>query len=195
MADNYLTQETVRIDEIARFVGVSVRRIQQLTQEGIIRPEIPPGKERGTVYRFLPTIQALMEYYREKADKKRTGDSDEMAEEKLRQIAAKRALDELKLSRAKSELHHTKDVEKVFGSILTRLRVGLLSLPMSIAPAIANETDVNKIAGIVEDRITRVSHELVSFDFKTFVESGGAAYIAAIEAEEAETEGNDGSEE
>ena len=185
-------KQLVRIEVLSQFVGVTVRRIQQLQQEGIIKPETGGGSGRQVaMYDFLPCVRNIIAYYRDKADSRRSGDSDEMAEEKLRQIAAKRELDEIKLQKARSEVFDVILIERVFGAMLTRLRTGLLSLPMGIAPLLREQGDINTIAGVIHERLERAMSELSAFNFEDFKATGGAEFIAELEAEENKAEAID----
>lgn len=55
----------VKVEVIAQLFGVSVRRVQQLTQEGIIRTTELPGQ--GRRYELVPTIKTYIQYLSDKA--------------------------------------------------------------------------------------------------------------------------------
>ena len=60
--------QCVKVDVIARFFGVSVRRIQQLTQEGVINTvSVKEDGKSVRRYDLLPTIQSYIKYLSEKA--------------------------------------------------------------------------------------------------------------------------------
>ena len=61
MAENSSTGvQYVKVEIIAQIFGVSVRRVQQLTQEGIIKTtEVP---KEGRRYELLPTIKTYIQY-------------------------------------------------------------------------------------------------------------------------------------
>lgn len=174
--------QLVRVEQIAQLAGVTVRRVQQLTQEGIIKSEKAPG-EYGRMYDFLPTVRNLLMYYREKADK-RSGPSESMEAEKLRHESVKREFAELRVQRARGDLFDVAIIEKVIGAVFTRLRTGLLSMPMGIAPLLREREDVNEIAAIIEGRLTEALTELVNFDMAAFKAAGHAEFVAALEAED-----------
>lgn len=143
----------VSAEELAKFVGVTVRRIQQLTKEGVI--EKKPGSDK---YDFVRTIHSLLQYYRVKSDSRRSSDSEEMANEKLKQISVKRRLEELKLAQLEGELHKAEDIEKVVGLALTRLRINLLAIAMGVAP------NNPEIAEKITERICRAMEEVAAID-------------------------------
>ena len=154
---------TVRTDELAQLVGVTVRRMQQLQQEGVIKPE-----SKGQ-YDFARSMINIVRYYREKADRRKSGDSEEMAKEKLSREAIKRELEALKLSQLKGDLHKAEDIEKVMGAVLTRLRINLLAIPMGVAPLLRDLTDTNEIAEKIEERIRRAMNEVVNIDMDELI--------------------------
>lgn len=176
----------IKAKELAGFAGVSVRRIQQLTQDGVIQSQVN-GKNRE--YEFLPTVQELLKYYREKGDKKNTP-KGALEREKLRQMAAKAELAEIKLKEVKSELHHTADIEAVFGALLTRLRTNLLALPQGVAPKLLDQSDINVVVEVLSERLRRCLTEVSAFDFKAFHEVRGD-YVEEVQ-KQADEDAEDG---
>lgn len=62
-------QNLVRVENIAQLFGVSVRRVQQITQEGIIQT-VAATDENGRAcrrYDLIPTVQRYVQYLSEKA--------------------------------------------------------------------------------------------------------------------------------
>ena len=157
----------VDTDELAKFVGVDVRRIQQLTQDGIIKKE--PGDKKTAKYDFVRAVHGLIRYYREKSDSRRSADSEEMAAEKIKQITIKRRLEELKLAQLEGELHKAEDIERIVGSMLTRLRINLMAIPMGMAPTLREMNDTMEIASKLDERIRRAMNEVVDFSLKRLV--------------------------
>lgn len=90
---------------IAQLLGKSVRRVQQLTQEGVLPTELPPGG--GTrKYRTCETVQRYMAHIEQKA--RESGESGQQAELTLRKLQA-----EIDLKESQGELHKMKtDIAK-----------------------------------------------------------------------------------
>ena len=62
-----------RVEIIAKLFGVTVRRIQQLTQEGVLpTTETPEGRR----YDLVPTIQKYVQYLSVKAYGKKRSEND-----------------------------------------------------------------------------------------------------------------------
>jgi phage terminase Nu1 subunit (DNA packaging protein) len=159
----------VGAEELAQFVGVDPRRIQQLTQEGVIKKE--PGDKKTAKYDFVRSAHSLLQYYRQKSDSRRSGDSEEMSSEKLKQISAKRKLEELKLAQLEGDLHKAEDIERIMGAALTRLRINLLAMPMGLAPILRGMDDVREIAEKLDERMRRAMNEVADMDLKKLVEA------------------------
>ena len=83
-----------RVEIIAQLFGVTVRRIQQLTQEGVL-----PTTDtiEGRRYDLVPTIQSYVKYLSDKAyGKNRSEKENELREQKMKaEIALKESQGEL----------------------------------------------------------------------------------------------------
>jgi phage terminase Nu1 subunit (DNA packaging protein) len=159
----------VSTEELAQFVGVDPRRIQQLTKEGVIKKE--PGDKKNAKYDFVRNVHSLLQYYRQKSDSRRSDDSEEMAREKLKQISTKRKLEELKLAQLERDLHKAEDIERIIGAVLTRLRINLLAIPMGLAPVLRDMDNTREIAEKLDGRIRRAMNEVADMDLKKLVEA------------------------
>lgn len=85
---------------IAQLLGKSVRRVQQLTQDGILFTEQPPGG--GTRrYRTAETVQRYAAYLEEKAREEISGDT-------LEELTLKKLQAEVELKESQGALHKLK---------------------------------------------------------------------------------------
>lgn len=92
-----------RTEVIAQLFGVSVRRIQQLTQEGVIKTtKVLEDGRTVRRYDLVPTIQSYVKYLSEKAYGK-AGRSEKEMELREKKMEADAALKE-----SQSELHRLK---------------------------------------------------------------------------------------
>lgn len=86
-----------RTEIIAKLFGVSVRRIQQLTQEGVL----PTTQTKdGRRYDLIPTIQNYVKYLSEKARSKSSGKSGREVQLREQKLEA-----EIALKESQGELH------------------------------------------------------------------------------------------
>ena len=85
---------------ISKLLGKTVRRIQQLTQEGILETEVPPGG--GTrKYRTCETVQRYIVHVEQNAQE--TGENSRAAELTLKKLEA-----EVELKESQGQLHRLK---------------------------------------------------------------------------------------
>lgn len=132
------TGQFVKVEVIANIFGVTVRRIQQITQEGIIKTTSVPGK--GRCYELVPTIKTYIQYLSNKAYGK--GRSEKEMELKQQKLEA-----EIALKESQGEIHRIKadiaagryiDVDEVsldyqkFFAVFKRFAMGMPSRLVSI---------------------------------------------------------------
>ena len=87
-----------RVEVIASLFGVTVRRVQQLTQEGIISTT---KTKEGNRYELAPTIQRYVKYLSDKAYGKSKSEKEaELREQKLQA--------EIALKESQGEMHRLK---------------------------------------------------------------------------------------
>ena len=85
---------------ISKLLGKTVRRIQQLTQEGVLETEVPPGGG-ARKYRTCETIQRYIAHVEQKAQE--TGENSRTAELNLKKLQA-----EVDLKESQGQLHRLK---------------------------------------------------------------------------------------
>ena len=96
-------QKLVRVEVIAGIFGVTVRRVQQITQEGIIHTvEVIEDNRKVRRYDLIPTVTSYITYLSEKAYGKasRSEKEIELREQKMRA--------DLALKESQGELHRIK---------------------------------------------------------------------------------------
>ena len=112
MAEEQQNGSYYRVEVIASLFGVSVRRVQQLTQEGIISTT---KTSEGNRYELAPTIQKYIQYLSEKAYGKSKSEKEmELREQKMQaEIALKESQGEM--HRLKTEIASGRyiDIEEV----------------------------------------------------------------------------------
>lgn len=132
-----------RVEVIASLFGVTVRRVQQLTQEGIISTT---KTKDGNRYEFAPTIQRYVKYLSDKAyGKSRSEKEMELREQKLQAEVALKESQE-KMHRLKTEIASGKyiDIEEVkmdYSRFFVVFKRFALSLPSRMT---------GRISGLIE---------------------------------------------
>lgn len=85
---------------IAQLIGRSTRRVQQLTQDGVLSTEVPPGGGARR-YRTARTIQDYMAYQEQKAREDLSGST-------LEELTIKKLQAEVELKESQGALHKLK---------------------------------------------------------------------------------------
>lgn len=85
---------------IAQLLGKTVRRVQQLTQEGVLETEVPPGGG-ARKYRTCATVQRYIAHVEARAQE--TGENSRTAELNLKKLEA-----EVELKESQGQLHRLK---------------------------------------------------------------------------------------
>ena len=176
----------ITIAELSKKTGVSIRMLRRHQQQEIIEPEVTsPGKE--SYYDFAKCFAKLFAHYRDLANRRESTDSTEMKDEKLKQITAKRMLEEMKVQRLRGDTHHTEDVRRIVGAMFSRTHGGLESFPLGISPLLVGKTDAVKIAEEIRKKLSKILYEITIFDFEAFKKME-PDYILQLMAEDEEDE-------
>ena len=165
-----------RVEIIAQLFGVTVRRIQQLTQEGVL-----PTTEtvEGRRYDLVPTIQSYVKYLSDKAyGKNRSEKENELREQKMRaEIALKESQGELHRLRTDIAAGKYISVEEVILDY-TRFFVTFKNFAMAIPARVADmingyvePVEVRRIEKAIQGEIRRI---LTAFVVAGVTEPGGA---------------------
>jgi len=85
---------------IGKLIGKTARRVQQLTQEGVLETEVPPGGG-ARKYRTCETVQKYIAHIEAKAQE--TGENSRTAELNLKKLEA-----EVELKESQGQLHRLK---------------------------------------------------------------------------------------
>lgn len=150
----------VTSSEIAEILGVTERRIRQLTNDGALA-KIARGK-----YDLPASIKAYIDYRiktempEEELDKQREG---------ALLLRAKRMKAELELKRMEGKMHAAEDVETVMNKMLANFRSRLIILPHKVAPQLQMEEDVNVIKDKIKKEVYEALQELSEYEPKLFL--------------------------
>ncbi len=86
---------------IGELVGLSERRIQQLTRSGILETETPPGR-KVRKYRTCQTVRRYIDHVKQKAQ------SDGAGEAEMEELSLKKLRAEVELKESQGQLHKLK---------------------------------------------------------------------------------------
>lgn len=159
-----------RTEIIAQLFGVSVRRIQQLTQDGVIKTTklIEDGKSVRR-YELVPTIQAYIKYLSEKAYGKQ-GRSDkeiELREQKMQaDIALKESqgeLHRLKTDIAAGKYIAIEEVKLDYSKFFVVFKKFAMSLPARVVGMVSGSLEPAEARRVEKEIAAEVNNLLGSF--------------------------------
>lgn len=171
MADAMAGKNLQKVEIIAKLFQVTVRRIQQLTQEGILTTvEVTEGNRKLRRYDLMPTIQAYIKYLSDKAygreQKESVSDKEEQklqAEVDIKRAKAKIA--QLNLDELEGRMHSAEDVEAMTTDLCLAVRSALLSMPGQLAVDVAEVTDAAEISEIIKSTVNDILDELSRYEY------------------------------
>lgn len=154
-----------RVEIIAKLFGVTVRRIQQLTQEGVLpTTETPEGRR----YDLVPTIQNYVKYLSDKAYGKNRSEKElELREQKMKaDIALKESQGEL--HRLKTDIAAGKyiDIEEVkldYSRFFVTFKKFAMSLPSRMTSMVSGYIEPMEARRIEKDLQGEILKLLTSF--------------------------------
>lgn len=155
-----------KADVIARLFGKTTRRIQQLTQDGILPTEETPSGRR---YDLLPTIKRYIKYLEERAEKQQPQSVTDKLEKKLdaeikyKQAKADKA--KLELDELKGTMHRATDIEKLTNELVFAVRSMLLALPGRVAMDLAAIDTAPEVGQYMSRHISLLLDELATHEY------------------------------
>lgn len=170
MNDEISIEKYCDVKIIAKLFGVSVRRIQQLTQEGIIDTVYTTVNGRKSRrYDAVQTIQKYVGYLSGKAYGKahRTDKEIELREQKMRaEIALKESqgeLHRLKTAIAAGEYISIEEVKLDYAKFFVVFKKFAMSLPTRIGGMLSGELDPLETRKVEKDISSEITELLNSF--------------------------------
>ena len=160
---------------IAQLLGKTTRRIQQLTQDGILETEIPPGGG-ARKYRTCETIQRYINHVEQKAQE--IGEGGRLAELNLKKLEAEVALKEsqgslhrLKTAIAEGKYLPAEQATEELAEFMAAFQKFAMTIPARMAGAMAGYADAITI---------RNAQKAIRKELETML----TAYVDAMQAED-----------
>lgn len=164
---------------IAQLLGFSgVRRVQQLTQDGILETEVPPGGG-ARKYKTCETIQRYIAHIRQKAQE--TGENSRTAELNLKKLEA-----EVELKESQGQLHRLKtaiaegkyisaeQATEELAEFMAMFKKFALNIPPRIAGTIAAYADAGAVRAIEKSTRKELEAMLATYSDAAMMEMGEA---------------------
>lgn len=161
-----------KVDVIASLFGVSVRRVQQLTQEGIISTV---QTSQGRRYELAPTIQKYIKYLSDKAYGKSKSETEaKLKEQKLRaEVALKESQGELHRLRTEIAAGNYISVEEVkvdYSRFFISFKKFAMSIPSKLAGRLTGFVDPVEVRQLENELQKEVTKLLKSFVVSATIE-------------------------
>lgn len=173
MADENTSEKGYyKVDVIANLFGVSVRRVQQLTQEGIISTV---QTSQGRRYELAPTIQKYIKYLSDKAYGKSKSEAEaKLKEQKLRaEVALKESQGELHRLRTEIAAGTYVSVEEVkvdYSRFFIAFKKFAMSIPSKLAGRLSGFVDPVEVRQLENEMQKDITKLLKSFVISAIIE-------------------------
>jgi hypothetical protein len=134
----------MRVPELAVYLDVSPRRVQQMVQEGVL--PAPIGAEydaRACINRYIQSLRAQRD----------GGGTLTLTDERTRLARASADEKELELAQRRGEIVETAWVVEAFGRIMETFRARMLAIPAKVAPLAFECATVAEVKGVVEKEL------------------------------------------
>lgn len=150
---------------IAQLFGISARRVEQLTQDGVIT-----GTGRPRRYDLFPTIQSYIKFLSDKAygreEKKSVA---ELEQQRLKADAdwkeSKAKITALQLAELEGRMHRSEDVEAITRDLVFAVRGMILALPGRCAMDVAQAGSAMEASAIIRRECAAILDELTAYDY------------------------------
>ena len=156
-----------KADVIAQLFGISVRRVQQLTQEGIIKTVKDPNGG-GRKYELVSTIQAYIKYLSDKAHgREKTDENSKLKDDKLQADIALKELQvemqQIKTDIAKGKYIDMEDVKLDYQRFFVVFKKFAMAIPSRISGIVAGYVEPVVARGIEKDMKREIDEMLRTF--------------------------------
>lgn len=161
----------VKVEIIAKVFQVTVRRVQQLTQEGIIQTvEVTEGNRKLRRYDLMSTVMQYIKYLDDKAKgKEKKLSVSEKEEAKLQAEVdlkkAKAAIAQLQLEELEGRMHSAEDVEAMTTDLCLAVRSTLLSMPGRLAVDVAEAQNAAEASEIIKKAVNEILEDLSRYEY------------------------------
>lgn len=157
--------------EIADLFNVSTRRIEQLTQEGIIETvATSQGKRTLRRYDLKPTIKGYIKYLSDKAygrEQRQSASSkeDEKLQAEIDYKVAKAKMSILQLDELEGRMHSADDVEAMTTDLCLAVRSALLAMPGQLSVDVAEAQSAAEASEIIKAAVSDILADLSRYKY------------------------------
>ena len=147
---------TVSQAEIAELLGISTRVVRDYVTRGIILSSPQPGR-----YLTIPSIHGYLTSLRNKAMGRASEDGPSLADERARNEAVVRQMNEIKLRQIQGEVLTLAEVDEQWSSLAQGVRLQVMSIPSKARSTIPHLTphDAEVLRGICTDVLRQAAED------------------------------------
>lgn len=165
-------KEFVSAKDIAEiFQFESVRRVQQLTQDGVISTtDVKESGRKVKRYELIPTVKAYIKFIQDKAygREKKMSEADLITRKLQADVdfkEAKAKMAQLQLDEIEGRMHSAEDVECMTTDLCLAIRSALLAMPGQLSKDVAEESDPSQVQILIKDTVCLVLEELSRYEY------------------------------
>lgn len=161
----------VKVEIIAKVFQVTVRRVQQLTQDGIIQTQDAIDNGRNVKrYDLMPTIMNYIKYLSDKANGREKKESISNKEQAKLQAevdlkTAKAKIAQLELDELEGRMHSAEDVESMTTDLCLAVRSALLSMPGQLSIDVAEAQTAVEVSEIIKRTVNDILEDLARYEY------------------------------
>lgn len=153
-------EDVVSTKTFALTIGVTVRRVQQMIQDGTIKTS---GKGRIPLFDNVQRYVSFMTGNMMTEEEKKIEKGRKTAETKLKMAKADKAM--LELNELKGKMHRSEDVEALTQDMCDTVRNSLLSLPSRLAVDVSLCDSAEECSAIIKDAVYELLEELSRYKY------------------------------
>lgn len=153
---------------VAKLLGLSTRRIQQLAADGILSVN---KENKNLKFDLYKTIPEYLNYLEEEA-KKNSVEADIANQEKKKAKAEadlkthKAKMAKLELAEMEGEMHRSCDVEEMTSQLVYAVKNRLTSLPGKLAIDLSRVEEPAEISARIQSEVYEILEDLSNYEYK-----------------------------
>ena len=155
---NISEKSEVQTNEIAVVLGLTTRRIQQLTREGVL-------KKARSRYNLVDSVQRYMDYRSKKNDEDLDATEVEKQEAEVSIKKARAIITVLEAKELQGKMHRSEDVAAMTEDLVYTIRGMLLALPGRLAVDTAAASSPPEAAEIIRQEVYKLMMELSHYQY------------------------------
>lgn len=152
--------------KIAELFELTARRIQQLTQDGVLKTHETPAGRR---YNVAEATKDYLRYMRRQLEQKQSAQNNKLETDKLQAEVdiknAKARVAELQLAELESTMHRAEDVEAMTTDLVFSIRSALMAMPGRLAVDTAELTSPAETSVRIQEEVNEILRSLSQYQY------------------------------